>query len=139
MWIEQINQRVLDAFEQRREKAFSDKCWPWNGAQSGHGYGLFTMPNGEPVLAHRLAFFIETGIDPGGMVVRHGCDNPICVNPHHLMIGTQKENMRDAGEAGRMSAKRKSFTRKNLGQRPEDDIDKAEVALLKKMREQGEL
>lgn len=53
-------------------------------------------------LAHRVAYFLEHGVDPTGSIVRHACDNPPCVNPAHLLDGTQQENVADAVERGRI-------------------------------------
>lgn len=70
-------------------------CWLWIGGLYPRGYGMAFLPGGKPVLAHR-AMLIAHGIDvPAGAVVRHTCDLPCCVNPDHLRIGTQADNMRD--------------------------------------------
>lgn len=81
----------------------SHECWPWNGArQSGKwAYGRLTY-GGRWVSAHRLAWQLTNRTDvPAGMVIRHSCDNPPCVNPGHLMPGTPKENSRDMRMRGR--------------------------------------
>mgnify|MGYP001135819453 CR=1 FL=1 len=69
----------------------------------GPGYG-YLQHNGKQVLAHRLAYCQANGIDMpaiDGMVVRHKCDNPKCINPDHLLVGTQADNMADMHERGR--------------------------------------
>jgi len=82
-------------------------CWNWTGAQNGAGYGVFgrwTSPV-KLVLVHRYAWELEHGhAPPEGMVVRHRCDNPSCVQPEHLLIGTQKDNVQDCLERGRFLA-----------------------------------
>lgn len=73
-----------------------EDCWEWQGATSTTGYGMF---RGEK--AHRFSAR-TAGMDIEGRVVRHGCDNKLCVNPNHLQPGTHIENMRDASERKRM-------------------------------------
>ena len=70
-------------------------CWEWNSGTNLHGYGRIGM--GHKVwLAHRLAYTTWVGPIPAGLVVRHACDNPPCINPAHLLTGTQRDNARDA-------------------------------------------
>lgn len=76
----------------------SSQCWEWKGGKLPNGYG---MANG--VLAHR--FVASQFGDIEGKVVRHICDNPSCVRPDHLEIGTQKENLDDMSNKGRRSSK----------------------------------
>lgn len=81
-----------------------DGCWPYRGEKHKFGYGLFTVyRDGKRVriLAHRLAFKLATGADPGSSVVRHRCDNPPCCNPEDLEPGTQADNVADAVERRR--------------------------------------
>jgi len=56
--------------------------------------------------AHRASYLLNKGKIPDGLVVRHRCDNPICVNPDHLTVGTQKDNMQDCLQRGRFNALR---------------------------------
>lgn len=73
----------------------TEKCWEWTGAISQYGYGTFTMYN-VSYLAHRVAYTIWYAEDiPDGMFVLHSCDNRKCVNPHHLRLGTAKDNAQD--------------------------------------------
>lgn len=78
-----------------------DACWLWKGSVNG-GYGRLSMGWKRMVYAHRFAYFIETGIDPGALEVLHRCDQMLCCNPAHLFLGTQKDNMHDASIKGRM-------------------------------------
>lgn len=69
-------------------------CDLWGKGQTGSGYGAAYI-NGKQILAHRLSYKLSTGIDPKGFVVCHRCDNKLCINPDHLFLGTQKDNIRD--------------------------------------------
>ena len=76
-------------------------CWIWQGACC-NGYGKLRLgPNGKPVACHRLMYEHVHGPIPPGGVVMHKCDNRRCVNPDHLSVGTQKENIRDMHKKGR--------------------------------------
>jgi len=75
-------------------------CWLWTGSLWRGGYGQYVL-EGKPNSAHRLAFLSKGGRIPHGKVVRHTCDVRRCVNPEHLILGTQRENMLDMYERGR--------------------------------------
>ena len=75
-----------------------DQCWEWQGSRRGDSYGQLYV-NHKHRAAHRFSFFMANYYYPP--VVRHKCDNRVCVNPHHLEGGTQTENMRDVVERGR--------------------------------------
>lgn len=87
-------------------KAYSDVtesgCWEWNRYRMPCGYGRIRH-EGSMELAHRLSYRAFNGDIPDGMVVRHKCDNKCCVNPEHLEIGTQKDNVHDAISRGNFS------------------------------------
>lgn len=77
-------------------------CWLWERACQSRGYGQITV-NGKVMLAHRASFeaFYDVDLDRG-LKVCHRCDNPICVNPEHLFVGTQSDNMKDCANKGRI-------------------------------------
>lgn len=88
-----------------------EKCWEWEGAVNGSGYGSFRVPQlGRVTLeAHRFSYLVCNGeFPPDGHVVRHKCDNPICVNPYHLEPGTKADNARDMVERGRCNKRDQS-------------------------------
>lgn len=74
-------------------------CHIWTAATC-KGYGRFTY-QGVFFLAHRASYMVHHGPIPDGMVVRHTCDTPRCINPDHLVAGTPKDNVRDMWDRGR--------------------------------------
>jgi hypothetical protein len=79
----------------------SEGCWEWRGTRRRSGHGSFNAVGNRPVLAHRYAWELQNGPIPDGMCVCHRCDNPPCVNPAHLFLGTQRDNVRDMRQKGR--------------------------------------
>lgn len=84
----------------------TDDCWLWTGTKNRRGYGGFhvTTPSGRKTArAHRLSYEMHHRCSvPLGMEVMHSCDNPLCVNPAHLSVGTKADNMQDAARKGRV-------------------------------------
>lgn len=79
------------------------QCWEWEGQRLIHGgYGTL-MVNRKIVRAHRFSYEVFNGPIPHGLLVRHRCDNPPCVNPEHLELGTHQDNTDDKMRRGRGS------------------------------------
>lgn len=92
-------QRFLDSF------VIADNgCWEWQKGKNYHGYGLIRAFN-KSYQAHRLSWMYFRGTIPTGKFVLHICDNPACVNPEHLYLGTQKQNMMDRDRQNHQSRK----------------------------------
>lgn len=77
-------------------------CWIWIGGSGHYGYGAFYFrPPRKMEFAHRVSYTLYRGEIPEGKHILHTCDNPFCVNPDHLFIGTPLDNMRDKMKKGR--------------------------------------
>jgi hypothetical protein len=79
-----------------------DICWPWIGPVTSNGYGQSHWKSAPDPKAHRSAYILRKGLIPCGYVIRHTCDNKICVNPNHLVVGTYSDNAWDASDRGQL-------------------------------------
>jgi len=85
----------------------TDGCWLWTGGsvnQKGYGQIGGGGKGAKHILAHRLSYEIHKGPIPDGLLIMHSCDNPSCVNPEHLSVGTQSQNILEAFAKGRKNA-----------------------------------
>lgn len=76
-------------------------CWVWRGHKNADGYGIFYRTRTKAEKAHRVAYELLEGAIPDGLQVLHHCDNPACVRPGHMFLGTQPDNMADMVQKGR--------------------------------------
>jgi hypothetical protein len=113
-----------DRFWRQVDKCSDDECWNWTGTLVGNdGRGRIRV-NGKAVYAYRFSYELHIGIIPEGLQVLHKCDNPKCVNPHHLFVGTISDNMKDAYRKKRKS----NFGEKN----PNSKLTENEVREIRK-------
>jgi hypothetical protein len=86
-------------------------CWDWQKQRDKNGYGVMTVGD-KPLRAHRIAYEEFVGKIEDGLHVLHRCDNPSCINPEHLFLGTNAENMKDKVNKGRHAFGEKSGSAK---------------------------
>ncbi len=132
-----LNDSVLERFWEKVDK--SDGCWEWNAGLTT-GYGGFKL-NGKRVLAHRMSWLITNGSIPSGMNVLHKCGNRKCVNPEHLYIGTQVDNVADAMKAGTHHVPPKGYCHPHLirkgAEHSNAKLDDSNVREIRLLRQDG--
>ena len=94
----------VDSFEERFwskvDKNGANSCWNWTTGKDRYGYGQITI-NKRNLRSHRVSYAIRHGDIENGLHCLHECDNPACVNPDHLFLGTNQDNMDDKVSKGR--------------------------------------
>lgn len=98
-----------DAYLMRRVSVKQEtNCWEWQLSKVKGGYGKASL-RGANLMAHRAVWESRRGQIPDGMILCHSCDNPACVNPEHLFLGTHSDNSADMVSKGRQAKGEKIF------------------------------
>lgn len=103
-----VTAKVMDRFWAKVEKRGDDQCWPWTGSKNERGYGSMGHCGRLRKATHISYEIANRSPFPAGMVARHTCDNPSCVNPAHIIPGTLRENAMDMVDRRRHHANRRT-------------------------------
>lgn len=97
-----MDQKWIDSFNKKYRINPDSGCWEWTASLIGKGYGQFKCAEDpRQQYAHRFSYLIHKGEIPAGKCVLHRCDNPKCVNPDHLFVGSKLDNGQDMQRKGR--------------------------------------
>ena len=116
-----------ERFWAKVKKQGLDECWVWIAAVDGKGYGMIRR-NGRLLKAHRVSYELHYGQHPGEFHVCHRCDNPSCVNPAHLWLGTNFDNHLDALRKGTYNRKLTAKKAKEIRALYESGKNQTEIA-----------
>lgn len=112
-----------DRFLKRVIVKGKDECWEWTGSRNqDNWHGQWRNKDGEIELTHRASFRLFKCDIPGGLFVLHKCDNPICVNPNHLFLGTQSDNIKDMWAKGRANPKPSLGSKHGISKLSENEV-----------------
>lgn len=95
-----MDEKVIARFWAKVRRSSDNECWEWTASRTLGGYGQMEIA-GKFWSAHRMAWVVARGQIPDGVFVLHKCDNPKCVNPQHLFLGSAKDNASDRDRKGR--------------------------------------
>jgi hypothetical protein len=124
-WRDEAFDRLFD-----RTVVRDNGCWEFTGGCDKDGYGKFTVL-GITLLAHRVAYDLCVGDIPDGMKVLHTCDNPPCINPEHLRLGTALDNSSDMVSRGRTNGPRGS-------RQGQSKLTESNVVQIRRLLKEGE-
>lgn len=110
----------------------SDDCWEWTAHRSRDGYGMIGLERKGTDRTHRVSWRLHFGSIPDGLQVLHRCDNPACVRPDHLWLGTQTENIADMDAKGR-----RRFNSAKGTQLPQAKLTEADIPVIRQMISEG--
>jgi hypothetical protein len=121
---------IRERFDEKWEAIPETGCHWWTGCVTSTGYGAIKI-EGKTAGAHRVSYELHVGSIPDGLMILHSCDNPICVNPSHLRVGTGKDNSRDCIDRGR-------FRRSDGQHNPNSKLSNNDVVRIRERLATGE-